>query len=376
MSGPSYVFSRDPAWMQTTRSGFRQQELAIIISNQRKLEINPTLNSSNNFTLQRNFKLFSEDDPLVKLRLIIVDQVFVMYHATKTPESAAKIIQEGFDISQGGPAGNPNLFLGDGLYVSRDIHKTQLYGTVCFKLLVYPGKTFVVEENTSKEERISWQGEFSSAWIPPNNKIHPTGLEETCVKSPSQVRVLGIAYGYELLDFNTQSMIKNQFGTADHLDPDENRTLDAMLEQLGIIYSNFVHLGSQLLLESTGGGSVGLRDWSGLDRQLWSRTWDNCLENKETGEVLTFSSQDQLPSLRPVNVIGDKSQKWRLDGQSRFQHKQSNLFLSVVKTNKQVIMMGYNQGGDRENWMFRCMDQSRKTDSYVNFTPWQSMTSW
>jgi len=327
MSGPSYVFSRDPAWMQTTRSGFRQQ-------------------------------------------------VFVMYHATKTPESAAKIIQEGFDISQGGPAGNPNLFLGDGLYVSRDIHKTQLYGTVCFKLLVYPGKTFVVEENTSKEERISWQGEFSSAWIPPNNKIHPTGLEETCVKSPSQVRVLGIAYGYELLDFNTQSMIKNQFGTADHLDPDENRTLDAMLEQLGIIYSNFVHLGSQLLLESTGGGSVGLRDWSGLDRQLWSRTWDNCLENKETGEVLTFSSQDQLPSLRPVNVIGDKSQKWRLDGQSRFQHKQSNLFLSVVNTNKQVIMMGYNQGGDRENWMFRCMDQSRKTDSYVNFTPWQSMTSW
>ena len=37
MSVPSYVFSRDPAWMQTTRSGFRQQELAIIISNQRKL---------------------------------------------------------------------------------------------------------------------------------------------------------------------------------------------------------------------------------------------------------------------------------------------------------------------------------------------------
>ena len=34
MSVPSYVFSRDPAWMQTTRSGFRQQELEIIISNQ------------------------------------------------------------------------------------------------------------------------------------------------------------------------------------------------------------------------------------------------------------------------------------------------------------------------------------------------------
>ena len=301
-----------------------------------------------------------------------------MYHATKTPETAAKIISGGFDISRGGPSGHPNLFLGDGLYVSRDIHKTQLYGTVCFKLLVYPGKTFVVGNDTTKEERTSWQSEYSSAWIPPNNNIHPSGLEETCVKSPSQVRVLGIAYGHELLDFNTQSMIKNQFGTADHLDPDENRTLDAMLEQLGIIYSNFVHLGSQLLLESTGGGTVGLRDWSGRDRQLWSRTWDNCLENKETGEVLTLNSNDLLPSLSPVNVIGEKSQKWRMDGKSRFLHKQSNLFLSAVtqNTNTQVIMQGFNHGGDQAIWMFRCMDQSRKTDSYVNFTPWQSMTSW
>ena len=303
-----------------------------------------------------------------------------MYHATKTPESAANIINGGFEISQGGPDGNPNLFLGDGLYVSRDIHKTQLYGTVCFKLLVYPGKTFVVGPNTTPEQRISWQGEYSSAWIPPNNNIHPSGLEETCVKSPSQVRVLGIAYGHELLDFTSQSMIKNQFGTADHLDPDENRTLDAMLEQLGIIYSSFVHLGSQLLLEATGGGTVGLKDWSGRDSQLWSRTWDNCLENKETGEVLTISNQGIFPqpSLSQVNVIGDKAQKWRMDGRGRFLHKQSNLFLSAVtlNTNTQVTMQGFNHGGDQAIWMFRCMDQSRKTDSYVNFTPWQSMTSW
>ena len=302
-----------------------------------------------------------------------------MYHSTKGPERAAKILTEGFNISQRGPSGNPNLFLGDGLYVSRDIHKTQMYGPICFKLLVYPGKTFVVRKETSQEERVSWQGEFSSAWIPPNNNIHPTGLEETCVKSASQVRILGIANGHEQLDLNTQASVRNLFGTGDHLDLEENRILDIMLEELGIIYSSFVHLGSQQLLEAVGGGRLGLRDWSGQDSQLWSRTWDSCLENKETGEVLTvtpdhlFSSP--LPSLTPVNVIGDKSQKWRLDGQGRFVHKQSNLFLSSFGFNN-VSMKSYQAGGDRENWRFRCLDQTRKTDSYVNFTPWQSFVSW
>ena len=292
-----------------------------------------------------------------------------MYHATKTAESAARIINEGFKISQ-----RTSLVLGDGLYVSRDIHKTQPYGSICFKLLVYPGKTFVVENDTTPEERTSWNEEFSSAWLPPNNKVAPSGLEETCVKSASQVRVLGIAYGYELLDFNTQSRIKDQFGTADNLDPDENRVLDQMLEDLGIIYSNFVHLGSQQVLEAVGGERLSLRGWTGGSRQLWSRTWDNCLENKETGEVLTLG-QANAPTLKPVNFIGDKSQKWKLDGKSRFLHKQSNLFLSI-SGNNEVVMKTFNQGGDRECWRFRCLDQSRKTDSFVHFTPWQSMVSW
>jgi len=293
-----------------------------------------------------------------------------MYHATKNPESAARIISEGFNISQR----NPALLLGDGLYVSRDIHKTQNYGDICFKLLVYPGKTFVVDKDTTQEQRLSWQGEFSSAWLPPKNNVHASGLEETCVKSATQVRILGIAYGYELLDFNTQASVKDLFGSADNLDPEENRVLDRMLEDLGIIYSNFVHLGSEQVLESSGGGAVSLTHWTGRDRQLWSRTWDNCLENKETGEVLTVTSQATVPTLAPVNVIGDKSQKWRLDGKNRFLHKQSNLFLSN-STNNEVVMKTFNQGGDRE-WRFRCLDQSRKTDSYVNFTPWQSMVSW
>ena len=182
-----------------------------------------------------------------------------MYHSTRQSESVMNIIRGGFNRSQ-----SSHLLLGDGLYVSRDIFKTQDYGEVCFKLLVYPGKTFVVDNSTPEEERKrGWHQEYSSAWLPHGNNIHPSGLEETCVKSTAQVRILGIAYGYEKLDFNTQCEVKNCFGTGDELDPDDNRVLDAMLEDLGIIYSLFVHQGSQLMLEGYGNSRLGLSQWTG-----------------------------------------------------------------------------------------------------------------
>ena len=52
-------------------------------------------------------------------------QVFVMYHATRKIEHVAGVLDHGFKISQ-----SKGLLLGDGLYVSRDILKTQEYGEV------------------------------------------------------------------------------------------------------------------------------------------------------------------------------------------------------------------------------------------------------
>merc|ERR1719291_475175 len=83
------------------------------------------------------------------------------------------------------------MMLGDGVYVTRNIQKTLHYGEVCFKLLVYPGKTFIVDDTTPEEERTKWHTEYGSAWLVPNNSIHHTKQEETCVKSSSQVRILG-----------------------------------------------------------------------------------------------------------------------------------------------------------------------------------------
>jgi len=319
------IFSRDPVWSQTTRSGFRQQ-------------------------------------------------VFIMYHSTKQPANVGAILQAGFKISQRGESGNPNLLLGDGLYVSRDIEKTLDYGSVCFKLLVYPGKTFMVQDNTTMEERVGWQKEHSSAWIPARNKLHPSGREETCVKSTAQVRVLGIAYGHELLDQHTKNMVRDVFGTGDTLDRYENRVLDAMLEDLGIVYSTFVHQGSMMLLQSVGRGRVGAGEWSGGDQQLWTRTWDNCLENKATGEVMTVEDGSNMPVLKQVEAAGDKNQKWRLDPKGRFLHKSSNRVLGYEGSGV-VRLNGWTQG-DREAWKFRCLDQTRTRDSFVSFTPWQNMVSW
>ena len=54
-------------------------------------------------------------------------QVFVMFHATREIENVAGVLDQGFKISQ---SKGRNLLLGDGLYVSRDILKTQEYGEV------------------------------------------------------------------------------------------------------------------------------------------------------------------------------------------------------------------------------------------------------
>ena len=55
-----------------------------------------------------------------------------MYHATRNIRNVAEVLDQGFKISQNQ---GRNLLLGDGLYVSRDIFKTQEYGEVASILI-------------------------------------------------------------------------------------------------------------------------------------------------------------------------------------------------------------------------------------------------
>ena len=107
---------------------------------------------------------------------------YVMYHATPA-DNVESILANGFCELTGG-------MLGPGLYVSRDIDKTRYYSDVCFKLLVYTGKTKML---SAVDKSVSWRSEFDSAYIPPNNNVVTSGREETCLKSAKQARILGIA---------------------------------------------------------------------------------------------------------------------------------------------------------------------------------------
>jgi len=329
------IFAKDPVWSQTTRSGFRQQ-------------------------------------------------LFVMYHSTDA-RNVESILSEGFKVSEM----KSHLVLGSGLYVSRDLDKAAPYGPVTFKLLVYPGKTksMIDEDDPLKT---SWQQEFSSAWIPPNipNIHHPSlphHKEETCVKSSAQVRILGLVRGWDKIDPQLRRRIKNSAGTFDRLDRQDNVALEHMLEELGIVYSSLVNLTRNTFLEGSRYGEIWLSDWTGEEEQQWSRTWDNCLENKATGMVLTLGDEHGEGnglSLTPVNMQIDRRQKWRLDGKGRFVHKSSSQVmlsdepLDPNGERTSVKVRPLRTVGRCEFWKFRCLYEIREKDDFVNYTPWHNMISW
>ena len=105
------------------------------------------------------------------------------------------------------------------------------------------------------------------------------------MKSTSQVAILGVSKGWDRLNPNEKLSLLDRTGTGDSLDHIENGILDDMIEKLCIAYCNIVSLDTSLMLQACH-GRLKLNEWNGKDDQLWTRTWDNCLENKATGLVL------------------------------------------------------------------------------------------
>ena len=108
-----------------------------------------------------------------------------MFHGTS--DRCAKIIErEGFKPSTSG-------MLGPGVYCSRDLRKARHYGTVVFLLHVRLGRVLKI---ATKDHplRLIWQtpigGLYDCAWVPPKCGVVPSGLEENCVRSPSQIKVV------------------------------------------------------------------------------------------------------------------------------------------------------------------------------------------
>ena len=98
-------------------------------------------------------------------------RVFIMYHSTDTPEKAQSIVENGLRKS-----GAPGNMLGAGIYVSKTMEKAERYGAYTFKLLVYTGKVCRIT-GQGHPMQSTWQKHYSSAWVPPNCGMVPSGLE-------------------------------------------------------------------------------------------------------------------------------------------------------------------------------------------------------
>ena len=148
-------------------------------------------------------------------------QAFVMFHATDA-DSAASILQEGFRVSTGS-----YQMLGNGVYVSATRAKTSAYGDVVFKLLVYPGRVARVDYQGHPMQK-RWHQCYGSAWVPPNCGMVQSGyqvrhiinrscqvlwqsfgIQENCIKSDSQILILGVCKGYSLLDEDSKDLARN-----------------------------------------------------------------------------------------------------------------------------------------------------------------------
>ena len=147
-----------------------------------------------------------------------------MFHATDR-DNVESILDNGFRPSTSG-------MLGPGLYVSRDINKTKNYGEVCFKLLVYIGMAKTVD---AADKDGSWRMKgYDCAFLPPQNNLIPTKMEETCVKSVKHVKILGIAYGYQSsMPKCLRDQVRNLKGTGHKLDEEEKRVLNKMVREIG-----------------------------------------------------------------------------------------------------------------------------------------------
>ena len=148
-----------------------------------------------------------------------------MYHATKA-KNIKSICDNGFNASEESrPDGRQNM-LGPGVYTTRQYEKclnAGEYGPVILKVAVYtgqqqcalcpegcninvifPGKVKRIDKQNHPEQK-TWQSKWDCAWVPPGCGMVQSEREENCVKSPMQVKVLGVCHGWDKLDQQTKN---------------------------------------------------------------------------------------------------------------------------------------------------------------------------
>ena len=76
--------------------------------------------------------------------------------------------------------------------------------------------------------RKTWQSQFDSAWLPANadRGMVRSGRSENCIKSPRQIRILGVTRGRHLISTKTVEQVLE----SSTLSPNEEAELESLLE--------------------------------------------------------------------------------------------------------------------------------------------------
>ncbi|XP_035985776.1 uncharacterized protein LOC118559162 [Fundulus heteroclitus] len=118
-------------------------------------------------------------------------QTYIMYHGTSRA-CAQQILCTGFRQSEDG-------MLGRGVYLSRDLQKASRYpinhpeeDKVVIKVMVNVGKVKAINQKNHPMQKTWHQNQYDTAWVPPGNRMVPSGLEENCVWDPRRIRIIDV----------------------------------------------------------------------------------------------------------------------------------------------------------------------------------------
>jgi len=111
-------------------------------------------------------------------------------------------------------------------------------------------------------------------------------MEETCVRTPEQVKVLGVVKGLcHLRPFRLYRVsCNNNMGC--YLSAVDKPKLHHFLKELHLLYYPRLELAFCRYLADTGGPTISLvRRFCGYGEEYWTRLWDDCYENYGTGKI-------------------------------------------------------------------------------------------
>jgi len=128
--------------------------------------------------------------------------------------------------------------------------------------------------------------------VPPNCGMVPSGMQENCVKSAKQIKILGIVKGHHLLPSKFQSSIEQNAPGESFLQPGDEPKMQSFLQDLGLLFHKLKVDDRAYIMDD-----FSMEDWPAFvenpefdeEALYWTRSWDDCYENCFSGTQCSFA---------------------------------------------------------------------------------------